>query len=127
MGVEWVEELRLEPEWDLLKAEGLGTDRLEQLMDAEAAEKLVLVLVGNPAVDLVERLVEEVGVEEAAEVVGPEEDLERALQLEVESAVQGRLEEGIGVEQALEYSFVGLAGRGWVPGMGSVLAAVRDR
>ena len=84
MGVEWVEELRLEPEWDLLKAEGLGTDRLEQLMDAEAAEKLVLVLVGNPAVDLVERLVEEVGVEEAAEVVGPEEDLERALQLEAE-------------------------------------------
>jgi len=84
VGVEWVEELRLEPEWDLLKAEGLGTDRLEQLMDAEAAEKLVLVLVGNPAVDLVERLVEEVGVEEAAEVVGPEEDLERALQLEAE-------------------------------------------
>ena len=96
-------------------------------MDAEAAEKLVLVLVGNPAVDLVERLVEEVGVVEAAEVVGPEEDLERALQLEVESAVQGRLEEGTGVEQALEYSFVDLAGRGWVPGMGSVLAAVRDR
>ena len=93
MGVEQVEELVLEWERYPLKAEGLGADRLRQLVEVDPAEQLALVvLVENPVEGLVERPVEEVEEEEeAVELAGLSPDLEGALEMEVELEVQGLL------------------------------------